>query len=45
MLGVDWFGLSDTLLSVQAFQNVIVGYDDDDMMLRRQVEAARSRPP
>ena len=38
VVGVDWFGLSDTLLSVQAFQNWIVDHDDE--MLRRKIETA-----
>ena len=47
VVGVDWFGLPNTLLSVQAFQNRIrkktyvdATPDGDGGMLRRRVETA-----
>jgi hypothetical protein len=40
VVGVDWFGLSSTLLSVQLHQAEIADYDD--AMLRRRVETTMS---
>ena len=36
VIGLDWFGLSETLLSVQFFQNILT--DDAAGLLRDQVE-------
>ena len=38
VVGLDWFGFSDTLLSMQVFQNIVVQHND--LMLRREVETA-----
>jgi hypothetical protein len=38
VVGLDWFGASNTLLSAQIFQNIVVQHDD--AMLRRKFETA-----
>ncbi len=38
VIGLDWFGTSQTLLSLQVFQNIVVQHND--AMLRRQFETS-----